>query len=160
MMKEIVRRFLDELDIPYKWIDHEPVFTVNESLGAIKDDEPIKNLLLKSKSGHYYLVIMSGQDRLDMNYLAKKLNTGKLRFTSSDDLKRLLGVNPGSVSLFGLLNDRDSVVELVLEERLLETNKLGFHPNDNTATIFISTKYLQQITKKLAHPIQLVKLRG
>jgi Ala-tRNA(Pro) deacylase len=159
-MRESIKHFLDESNIPYRWIDHEAVFTVNESLNVVKDDVPIKNLLLKSKSGYYYLIIMSGLNKLDMKYLAKKLNTSKLSFASSDDLKRLLGVNPGSVSIFGLLNDPDNVVELLFEERLLEAVELGFHPNDNTATIFISTNYLQQITKKLGHPMQLVNLHS
>lgn len=157
-MREVVKRFLDDSGIPYRWVDHEAVFTVNESLDAIKDKEPVKNLLLKSKSGRYYLIIMSGLNTLDMKHLAKRLNTGKLHMASSDDLKTLLGVNPGSVSLFSLLNDSDSLVELLFEERLLKASELGFHPNDNTATIFIDTSYLQQIVEGLNHPMLLVNL--
>lgn len=157
-MKTQIKHFLDDVGIPYRWVDHAAVYTVEESLKLIDDKEPIKNLLLQDKSGQYFLVIMSGANRLDTKDLAKKLNTNKLRFATARDLKELMGVEPGSVSLFGLLNDTNSQVRLVVEGRLLEVQELGFHPNDNTATLFMSPAHLRKVAHRLNHDMILVNL--
>jgi Ala-tRNA(Pro) deacylase len=157
-MKTTIKEFLDELAIPYKWVDHEAVYTVAQSLGVLDEKTPVKNLLLQNKLGDYFLIIMPGAERLDMKLLAQKLNTSKLRFASADDLMQLLGVTPGSVSLFGLLHDTNNQVQLVIERSLLEADELGFHPNDNTATIFISPANLGHIAHRLDHTVRSVSL--
>ena len=158
IMKAAIKALLEELDVPYRWVDHEAVYTVEQSLGVLEDKTPIKNLLLQNKTGEYFLVIMPGTERLDMKLLAQKLNTSKLRFAGADDLMKLLGVTPGSVSLFGLLHDTDNQVQLVVDERLLKADELGFHPNNNTATIFLSPIHLEQIARRLGHTVRPINL--
>jgi Ala-tRNA(Pro) deacylase len=157
-MKTTIKELLEELAIPYKWVDHEAVYTVAQSLGVLDEKTPVKNLLLQNKAGDYFLIIMPGAERLDMKLLAQKLDTSKLQFASADDLMKLLGVAPGSVSLFGLLHDTNNQVQLVVESSLLEADELGFHPNDNTATIFISPANLGHIAHRLDHTVRSVSL--
>jgi Ala-tRNA(Pro) deacylase len=157
-MKLEVKSLLKDLGIPYRWVDHHAVYTVEESLKQIEDKEPIKNLLLQDKSGRYFLVIMSGEKRLDMKNLATKLNSRKLQFANAERLKDCLGVEPGAVSLFGLMNDEESKVTLVIEGRLLSVDELGFHPNDNTATLFIDPRHFKTIAMKLGHEMIVVDL--
>lgn len=157
-MKYKVKNFLQDLEIPYRWVDHEAVFTVEQSLKQIEDKVPIKNLLLQDKSEKYFLVIMSGEKKLDMKKLAAELDSRKLQFANSEKLRDYLGVEPGSVSLFGLMNDKEGNVSLVVEARLLEVDELGFHPNDNTATLFVRPCHLQTIATRLEHEMIVVTL--
>lgn len=144
-MKEEIVRLLKELGIEYKWLDHEAVFTVAESQKVIEEKTPIKNLLLQEKGGKLWLVIMRGDQRLIMKELAKTLDTRKLSFAKPEVLQEKLGVTPGSGSLFSLLNNAHNDVVVVIDEVLKSEAKIGFHPNDNTATIFISGNDLIKI---------------
>lgn len=157
-MKNKVKLFLEGIEIPYRWVDHPAVFTVEDAEKHVEDKHPIKNLFIKNKSGQYYLVIMSGVKRLDTKLLAQKLNSQKLSFASPERLKELLNLTPGSVSLFGLMNDSENKVQLVIERDLLNADELGFHPNDNTATVFVNTKDLNKIVEKLKHSIILIDI--
>ncbi len=146
--KDLVIKTLDELHITYRWVDHPAVFTVAESVQLIKGKKPIKNLLLKEKGGdRKVLVIMAGDQKLDTKMVAQKLNSRKLHFADSETLLATLGVSPGAVSVFGLLNKGAMGVEVVLDKRLLDEKELGFHPNENTATIFIPSSALIDILK-------------
>jgi Ala-tRNA(Pro) deacylase len=125
----------------------------------IEDKMPIKNLLLYEKgSGRCILVIMAGNERLDTKLVTNRLGAKKLQFADKSTLKRTLGVEPGSVSVFGLLHEGASNVEVVLDERILKENELGFHPNDNTATLFIPGPALERIMQATGQKYQLIKL--
>ncbi len=159
MQKRIID-FLEQHDIPYRVISHPAVFTVAESILHVKDDFPLKNLLLTEEKGtRKILVIMAGQDRLDTKMLARTLQTKKLRFASADMLLDTLGVTPGSVSLFGLLHDGSTGVELVMDDRLPKVAEVGFHPNDNTSTIFIPGAAITRITAETGHTLHIVSLQ-
>lgn len=159
-MKDKIIGLLHELNIKYRWVDHPAVFTVAESMKHIEGKTPIKNLLLQEKNhGRKILVIMNGEDRVDMRLVALTLGSKKLQFADSDTLKQTLGVTPGAVSVFGLLFDGSKDVEVVIEERLLEEPELGFHPNENTSTIFIPGSALEQIIKRTDHRYKVVQFR-
>lgn len=81
-----------------------------------------------------------GSKRLDLKSLAVFLNESKLSFASPEKMMEYLGITPGSVSAFGLINDVDKVVRVIVDEDLLKFDKQGYHPNINTATLIISTK--------------------
>jgi Ala-tRNA(Pro) deacylase len=160
-MKQRVLDFLREAGISYRWVDHPPVFTVEESLRELGEEDkcPIKNLLLEERKGERkLLVIMGGEQKLDTKLLSQRLGCGKLRFASADILEQTLGVKPGSVSIFGLLHEGSKQVEVVIDQALLKADELGFHPNDNTATLFISPRALEQITKLTGHKIHTLAL--
>lgn len=152
-MKSKVKNLLENLNIQHRWVEHKAIHTVEDSLEIINSigcKTPIKNLLLQDTSSkQFFLVIMSGEKRLNMKELAGKLNIKKFQFAKSPQLKELMGVEPGSVSLFGLIYDTNNKVKLVIEKQLLDEEELGFPPNDNTATVFISPNEIQKIIDHL-----------
>jgi len=158
-IKHKVLALLDELNIKYRWLAHPAVYTVAESMQYIKGKTPIKNLLLQEKNnGRKILVIMAGNERLDTKLIASKLGTKKLQFAGPETLEHTLGVAPGAVSVFGLLYDGSANVEVVIDNQLLKEKELGFHPNDNIATLFIPGAALVQIIQRTGHKYEALKL--
>lgn len=136
-----VLNVLNELNLPYELHEHEAVFTV-EAAEKVWESIPglhCKNLFLKSrKTSRYFLLVMPHDKRLSIKELENTLGNEKLSFASADDLLRLLHLTPGSVSPFGLMNDSEKQVILLLDESLKGAPRLGFHPNANTATVIVS----------------------
>lgn len=137
-----IYKILKQLKIDYEKYDHPAVFTVEE---AEKYDRGIdggktKNLFLRNKKGDkHYLLIVESNKMTDLKKLAFLVKEKKLSFASPERLKETLGLIPGSVSPFGLINNTDKSVEVIVDNGLLKYEKLGFHPNINTATIVIKT---------------------
>jgi Ala-tRNA(Pro) deacylase len=158
-MKDEIFELLKELDIPYRYIEHKAVFTVEEAMGEIADKRPIKNLLLKEDKGErLVLVIMDGEQKLDAKSLAKTLGIKKLQFAKPEVLKKTFGVEPGAVSLFGILHDTAKRVEVVVDETLVIEPEIGFHPNENTSTIFVPGIAIEKIIQKTGHSYRIMKL--
>jgi Ala-tRNA(Pro) deacylase len=140
---------LNNLGIDYRLVQHPAVFTVQESQKVLEDKKPIKNLFLINKNKtNMYLIVMAGEKKLDLKKLAAQLGQKKISFGSADLLQQTLGVAPGSVSFFCLLEDSASSVQLILDQEVLGYDEIGFHPNDNTSTIFITPSELQKIINK------------
>lgn len=131
-----VFKTLKKLNVEYKVINHEPVFTVKNAQKIKENISGVgcKNLFLKNKKG-YYLLIAEDQTKIDLKNLSQKLN-GHLSFGSEEELKRILKLSKGSVSPFGIINDKNHVVTILIDERLKQ-KRLLFHPNINTKTISI-----------------------
>lgn len=132
--------FLEKLDIPYELVEHSAVYTIEEAEAepALAGRTEIKNLFLQDDKGkRQYLVCMPGHKRLDLKVLASELNEKKLRFCSPEKVETMLGVKPGSVSIFCCLNPNSSHVTIVFDEDLFSEKELGFHPIINTSTVFI-----------------------
>jgi len=159
-MEQIITAHLKNLGIHHNLETHPPVFTVEESMRHMGDKTPVKNLLLKEEKGERLIfVIMHGQQRLDTKRLSAELSAKKLQFAKADLLKKLLGVEPGSASIFSLLYDGENQqIEVVIDAELLHTQKLGFHPNDNTKTYVISGDDLRQFIGSLPHKTGVMKL--
>jgi len=159
-MKEHILLFLNELEIQYRWMDHPAVFTVAELKNLPEDINPIKNLLLQEDDGsRKFLVVMDGNERLDLKAIRQKLDSKRLRFASSETLKQTLGVAPGAVSIFGLLHGGSIDVEVIVDEEIIKNGEeLGFHPNDNTATIFIPSDKLIPILVKIGCKFTIIRL--
>lgn len=158
-MKQKVLVFLDGVGVKYRVVEHAAVFTVADSAAELGEDDkwPIKNLLLVERKGERkFLVVMAGEQRLDTKLLAQKLDAGKLSFASAEVLEQTLGVKPGSVSIFGLLHAGSSNVEVVFDEALLQADELGFHPNDNTATVFMQPTVVERIISSTGHRIHVL----
>ncbi len=139
--REKVLQYLDTTDIKYDIFEHPPLPTIDEALkywGKI-DSAHCKNLFFRNHKGsRHYLVIFDYLQQLGIHDLEKRLKQGKLSFASEKRMKKYLGVRPGSVSVFGLINDSDSHVHVFIDRELREAEKISFHPNDNTATIVLS----------------------
>lgn len=133
--------FLNELGITYARCEHPPVYTVEEAKNYWKDMEgtQCKNLFLRNNKGNeHYLVVLEQSKKVDLKQLAEKTGAGKLSFASADRLNKYLGLETGAVSPFGLINDRDKAVRVVLDKSLKHGELINFHPNVNTATITLS----------------------
>ena len=132
---------LDRLAIKYEYHEHPPLATIEEAIIHWKDYNSgrCKNIFFRNHKGNrHYLVILEHLRQLDIHDLEKRLRQGKLTFASYQRLMRYLGVEPGSVSPFGLINDREKHVHLFIDEKLDEFDRLAFHPNVNTASLVIS----------------------
>jgi Ala-tRNA(Pro) deacylase len=132
---------LAELGIPYERYDHPPLPTVEEAERHWVGIEAThcKNLFLRNPKGNrHYLVIVGWQKPIDLRQLAAQIGDGRLSFASPERLKARLGLEPGSVSPFGLINDPDRAVHVVLDRDLKAAARLSFHPNVNTRTIVIA----------------------
>ncbi|HCC71199.1 MAG TPA: prolyl-tRNA editing protein [Bacteroidales bacterium] len=132
---------LDNLEIIYQYREHPPVNTIEEATKYWKDYDSgrCKNIFLRNHKGNrHYLVILEHLRKLNMKDLESRLKQGKLTFASEKRLKKYLGLSPGSVSPFGLINDHDKHVHLFIDKKLLESDNLSFHPNNNTASLIIS----------------------
>ena len=129
---------LDKLDIVYEEISHEKVMTVDEAKNIENMIEGIgsKNLFLTDKK-NYYLVILEENKRADIKELMNIIGCSRLSFASSNRLKEILDLEEGSVTPFGIINDKDNKVMLLIDKDLKD-NKLLFHPNTNTRTISVS----------------------
>lgn len=132
--------FLDRIGVAHATHDHPPVFTVAES-GAIKLDMPgghTKNLFLKDKRGRLFLLSALAETKIDLTALARLLGAGRFSFGAPDLLLEALGVTPGSVTVFALMNDRLGRVNLLLDEALFAVDPVNFHPLTNDATTAVS----------------------
>ena len=139
--REQVTNCLDELQISYDIYEHPPVPTVEEALPYWNkiDATHCKNLFFRNHKGNrHYLVISNHRYQLDIHDLEKRLKQGKLSFASPKRMMKYLGIEPGSVSLFGLINDNEDHVHLFIDEKLLKEERVSFHPNINTASLVIS----------------------
>ena len=132
---------LQNLGIAFEYHEHPPVATIEDALTHWKDYDSgrCKNIFFRNHKGdRHYLVILEHTRQLDIHDLEKRLKQGKLSFASDQRLMKYLGVERGSVSPFGLINDTEKHVHLFIDEKLNDFDQLAFHPNLNTATIIVS----------------------
>ncbi len=132
---------LAELGIPFERHEHPPVFTVEEANvhWAGIEAAHCKNLFLRNKKGTiHYLVILEHARQADLARLVERLGDDRLSFASPERLLTHLGLTPGSVSPFGLINDRSRQVRVVIDADLKNAGRIAFHPNVNTATIVLA----------------------
>ncbi len=137
-MDEKLREYFEKNKIEYKLYSHPAVYTVEESnrIGMPYKGLHTKSLFLRDENRNYYLVSMGADKRLDIKYLQSFLNVKKLKFASPLELKAILNVSPGSVSIFCIINAKNSIT-LILDESIWNSELVAFHPNVNTATIDI-----------------------
>ena len=132
---------LDALGITYTTHTHPPVFTAGEAAGHWSgiDATRVKNLFLRNKKGdRHYLVILDVGKQADLRQLVKVIGDDRLSFGSPERLMARLGLTPGSVSPFGLINDASKSVQVIIDADLRNAERLIFHPNVNTASLAVS----------------------
>ena len=139
--EETVGARLRELGIVFTRHEHPPVATVEEASAhwAGIDATHCKNLFLRNQKGNrHYLVVLTASKKADLKAVADQIGDGKLSFASPERLMTHLGLTPGSVSPFGLINDREHAVRVVLDRDFQQSTRLAFHPNINTLTLTIA----------------------
>ncbi len=137
----LVYETLQKLGIPFDYYEHPPVPTVKEAMIYWKDIEAAhcKNLFFRNHKGNrHFLVLLEFYQNLDIKNLEAKLKQGKISFASDERLMKYLGLKAGSVSPFGLINDKKHEVIVFIDENLQKTTKISFHPNINTASLVVS----------------------
>lgn len=142
---------LDQLDIQTTTHRHPPLFTVEESRslrGKINGCH-CKSLFLKDKKNNFILAVMSEDRRLDMKALCKsdQLNVGRLSFASEERMIGMLGITPGSVTPFSLINVENPDLIVILDKSMLENDFLNYHPLHNEATTTIESRDLIKFIK-------------
>ena len=149
---------LDELGLATKLFEHNAVFTVEDNI-ACREDMPgghCKNLFLKNKKGQMWLVSMLEDDRLDIKALGQALGGERLSFCKPDRLMEHLGVIPGSVTPFAVVNDTENLVQVILQRRLMEHSPINFHPLRNHLTTAITPGDLVTFLEAQDHPPQIL----
>lgn len=154
--------FLDAHGIAHRTIQHPPVFRVEEGL-EIKAAMPgghTKNLFLKDAKGQLWLISALGETRIDLKALPAVIGSARLSFGNEETLYQALGVRPGSVTVFALINDKAGRVRLVLDKALFDHEIVNFHPLVNSATTAVSSEGLSSFLKALGARPQIVDFAG
>jgi len=149
---DLFARF-NELGIEVETHSHPPLFTVEQSRslrGEIAGGHT-KNLFLKDKKQAVWLVVCLEDADIDLKRLHEKIGSGRLSFGKPDLLRELLGVEPGSVTPFGLINDTGGRVNVVLDQTMMAHDKLNYHPLSNDATCTIASGDLVRFIESCGH---------
>ena len=153
---------LDAWEIATQTVDHEPLFTVEQSTKVHRQVEGAhtKNLFLKDKKGALFLVTAEHATQVNLKNLHKKLGCGRLSFGNADLMEQHLGVTPGSVTALAVINDVDHTVTFVLDANLMSAAIINAHPLVNTATTSLARDDLLTFVEKTGHSVQVVDLES
>ena len=151
---------LEALGIETATVEHEPVFTVAESAGlrARLPGAHTKSLFLTDPDGRLVLVVAKDETRVDLKALAKRLSAGRFSFVKPDALQAVLGVPPGSVTPFALINASAADVTVVVDQAILDFAEVNCHPLENTATTRLATSDLIRFIAACGHEPLIVPL--
>jgi Ala-tRNA(Pro) deacylase len=154
-------KILEELDIRFDYHEHPPAPTIDEAMKYWKDVDAThcKNLFFRNHKGNrHYLVVLDHRQDLNIRDLEQRLRQGKLTFASPPRMLKFLGITPGSVSPFGLINDKDRHVHVFLDERLKESETISFHPCINTASLVLKYNDFMKFLKYQGNSWEYVKM--
>ena len=150
--------YLDSLGIAHSTTWHEAMFTVEQS-SALKADMPgahTKNLFLKDADGLLVLIAAEAHNQLKLNQLHRKIGTRRLSFGAPELMTEVLGVTPGSVTAFSLMNDRPARVRFLVDSVLAAADIVNFHPMTNTGTTAISQADFRKFVEATGHSFEIV----
>ena len=156
--------FLDNLGIDYQRIDHDAAATmeicaeIDKTLGATI----CKNLLLCNRQcTAFYLLMLPGEKNFRTSVLSKEIGSSRLSFADAKYMEELLDITPGSVSVLGLMNDRENRVQLLIDEEVLQGELLGCHPCINTSSLrFTIRDLMEKVIPALGHEPRMVTLKN
>lgn len=163
LKKEVrVYDFLDNINITYERVDHQPAMTmeacaeIDKTLSATT----CKNLLLCNRQKtDFYLLLMEGNKVFQTKELSAQLGVSRLSFADASFMEAFLDITPGSLSVMGLMNDKDFRVKLVIDKPILDGKYIGFHPCINTSTLRVKTSDLmEKIIPAMKHSPTIVNL--
>lgn len=157
--KEEIKAFLQEKKIAFEWVEHEAVYTIEDMvrLGLEKDNEVAKNLFLRDQKGkRHFLVVIRSDKQANLKELGEKMGIGKLSFASEERLEKYLGLKKGAVTPLGVLNDDACAVEVFFDADFVRKDRIGVHPNENTASVYLKTEDLFQIIKEHGNKLEIV----
>lgn len=151
---------LDNSGIAYEITEHIPVFTIEEMMNINLPYPEIvaKNLFVRDdKKRNYYLITVKEEKRVNLKEFQEKIGSRKLSFASENDLNGILGLSAGSVTPFGVLNDEERKVQVYFDTDF-NGQKIGIHPNENTATVRINTEDVKSIIEKHGNEFNFIEI--
>lgn len=153
--------YLDELGISHTTHWHEAVFTVDEGkdLKAGMPGGHTKNLFLKDKDGTIVLIAAEAHSQLKLNQLHRLIGTKRLSFGTPDLMEEILGVTPGSVTAFSLINDKAGQVRFLVDAALMTHDPVNFHPLTNTGTTAVSREDFEKFVRATGHGFEVIDFR-
>ncbi len=146
--------FLKEHQIEFERFDHPAVFTVEEVTRLVKIDhgKRTKNLFVRDKKGRRHVLIIVPHDKsVDLRALGEITGHGRVSFASPERLLKYLGVDPGSVTLMGVINDLDNAVEVVVDSAVWEAESVRCHPLVNTSTVVLPARGVRRLFEVTGH---------
>ena len=149
--RRIVFDALNDLNIPYEIAEHPAVLTIEDidALGLDPNGEVAKNLFLcDDKKQRFFLVTVRKTKTVNLQNLREVLGSRRLSFVSEERLGRMMGLDKGEVTPFGILNDTTGIIEVFLDKDFKNFKRIGVHPNDNTATVWLEPADLERVIKK------------
>ena len=156
--------FLDGLGIRYQRTDHEPAdnMAACNEIDAVLDVVICKNLFLCNRQKtRFYLLMMPGDKKFKTKELSEQIASARLSFADPEDMLKYLDIEPGSVSIMGLMNDREGAVQLLIDEDVLTGEYLGCHPCVCTSSLKMRTKdVIEKFLPAVGHDYQIVRLTG
>lgn len=162
MNKNEILDYLSKKDIWFEVTEHQAVYNMEElsEVALPYPEADAKNLFVRDdKKRNFYLITVKGDKRVDLKEFKKENNTRRLSFSSENDLMEVMGLIPGAVSPFGILNDSEHKVHFCIDADFFEEPGLiGVHPNDNTATVWLKTEDLVAIVKEHENQVTVVHL--
>jgi Ala-tRNA(Pro) deacylase len=150
-----------QLNIPFDYYEHPAAPTIEIAMQYWRNMEAThcKNLFFRNHKGDkHYLVILECSRVLDIHDLEKRLHQGKISFASEQRMQKYLGLKPGSVSPFGLINDQEHHVHVFFDARLESAKKISFHPNINTASIILAFEDFLKFMKLTGNSYEFINL--
>lgn len=158
---EQVLKVLERLGISIELVEHEPAFTTEEADKYIKGIEGVRTktmFLTNKKKTQYYLLIMDDKKLLDMDKFRDMVGANRIRMASSDSLLSKMGLPPGTVSPFGLLNNMEKDIKVYFDQEIMSEERMSFHPNTNDKTIFIKTCDLLRFLEEIGFESHVIEL--
>lgn len=153
---------LDELNIPFWRVDHEPAMTIDAcaDIEKVLGSSICKNLFLcNTQKTNFYLLVMPGDKKFQTKVVSKQLGVARLSFATEDFLLEFMDITPGSVSIMGLMNDKDNRVRLLIDKDLLDEEFFACHPCINTSSMKMYTKdILEKFLPAVGHEATVVEL--
>lgn len=160
-MYQKVFDLLNELGIPFQMVEHEPALTTEQADRFIEGIEGVRTktlFLTNKKKRNFYLVIMDDSKRLDMNVFKDIVEEKQIKMASAETLNDKMKLQPGAVSPFGLLNNRDKDIQVYFDQEIVSEERMSFHPNTNEKTIFVNTQDLFTVLKEIGYELHVIEL--
>jgi Ala-tRNA(Pro) deacylase len=162
IFKDDLIRMLNDNGFEYFVEEHAPLFTVEDSksLRGQIEGAHSKNLFLKDAKANFFLISIEESTSIDLKKTMQQIQSKKLSFAKPEYLQDILGIEPGSVSPFALLNDTKKQVKFYLDRSFLDSETVNFHPLINTATVNISPQNLIELIEKYHNPVNYIDLEN
>lgn len=159
--KEDIIKLLDERNIEFELVEHVAVYTMEDidKLNIKDKGTEVKNLFLRDEKGKNHFLIVAKEDtKIDMKALKDIIKSSRLSFASEERLSKYLKLTRGCVSPFGILNNDEKNVKVFIDDKIKEEKRIGVHPNENTSTIYIATKDIEDIIEEHGNEIQYITI--